>query len=338
MRAKNVALILAVALFWASTALYAQSEPADARPHIGVLLDPTPLPELLTKHLGLSPDQGVRIKNVGRGSPADMAGLERDDIIIAFQGEDVEDYEYDKFVDKVRRTGVGTEVTLEIIHLGQRKTVKLTLEAFKDDLDLKYPREPEIMQSWQPGKIFRLRPGDKSWTEILRDDMPHEFRVNINPFFKNVLLFQHSVDGEDCMILVEGDPDDEDTLITVRIGETQYKTTLKEKDKLPEKYREAADGALKKARRSSKTRWPAPETVMPPLQTPKAWKDYFERLSPRSHPPALQFGPGDEIFDKIQKQMRELQKRIEELEKHQSHAPKPDEQEPAEQKGPEREV
>lgn len=339
MKAKSVALILVVVLFWAGTALCAQPEPTDARPHIGVLLDPTPLGELLTKHLGISPNQGVRIQNINRGSPADKAGLERDDIIIAFQGKDVEGYEYDKFVDEVRKAGVGTEVALEIIHLGRRKTVKLTLEAFKDDFDLKYPPEPEIMQSWQPGKIFRLRPGDKSWTEILQNDMPDEFRVHINKYFKNLYTSQHSVDGEDCTITIEGDPDDEDTLITVRIGDTEYKTTLKEKDKLPEKYREAADQALKKARKSSRTRWPAPGAVTPRLQTPRDWKDYFERLTPDSHPRTPQFGPGDEMFDKIQKQMRELQKRIEELEKHQSQPLEPQQPEPKEpQKEPGQEV
>ena len=338
MKTRNVAMMFVAALFWASTALYAQPEGTDGHAHIGVLLDPKPLPELLTKHLGLSPGQGVRIQNVNVGSPADKAGLERDDIIIAFEGEDVENYEYDRFVDRVRKAGVGAEVALEVIHLGQRKTVKLTLEAFKDDFDLKYPPEPQILQSWQPGKIFRLRPGDKGWTEILRDDMPEEFRTHINKLFKKLYTFHHSVDGEDCTITIEGNPDDEDTLITVRIGETEYKTTLKQMDKLPEKYREAAEKALENIRRTSRRR-KLDGDVDIPVRKQRDWKDYFERLSPRSHPPAPQFGPGDEMFDKIQKQMQELQKRIEELEKHQSQAPKPDEQKPKEpQKEPGQEV
>lgn len=331
MKSKSVALIFVVALSWVGVPLYADSDSNGGHAYIGVLLDTTPLPDLLIKHLGLSPDQGVRIRNVNRGSPADEVGLERDDIIIGFQGKDVNNSEYGKFVDQVRGAGVGTEVSLEIVHLGKRKTLKFKLEAFKDGSDLKYPPEPEIVQSWRPGKIFRLRPGDESWTEILRDDMPSEFRVNINRIFKDLYTSQHSVDGEDYTITIEGDPDDEDTLITVRMGDTEYKTTLNEIDELPEKYREAADQALKKARKSAKSRWWTPGAFELYRQAPKGSGDYFELLTPHSQPPAPRFGPGDEMFDKIQKQMRELQKRVEELEKHQSQTPNSDEQEPKEQ-------
>ena len=323
MKAKNIALILAVGLFWASPAPRADSAPADAHAHIGVLLDTAPLPDLLTKHLGLSPGQGVRIRNVQRGSPGDRAGLERDDIIVGFEGEDVNGYECEKFVDAVRKAGVGTEVSLEIVHLGERKTLKFKLEPFKAGFELKYPAEPELVQSWLPGKIFRLKPGDERWTEILRDDMPPEFRVNLNRFFKELYTFQHSVDGEDCTIIIEGNPDDEDTVITVRMGDTEYKTTLREMDKLPEKHRKAAEQALKDARKSSKTRGPGPRVAVPFRQTPQDWKSYFDRLYPRVYPPAPPFGPGNEMFDKIQKQMRDLQQRMEQLEKRQRQAPKP---------------
>ena len=47
----------------------------EGRPYIGVRLDPAPLPELLTKHLGLETGQGIRIRNVNIGSPADTIGL-----------------------------------------------------------------------------------------------------------------------------------------------------------------------------------------------------------------------------------------------------------------------
>jgi hypothetical protein len=286
------------------------------------LLDPAPLPDLLVKHLGLSPDQGVRIMNVHNGSPADKAGLERDDIIIGFQGEDVRDYE--KFVGAVRKAGAGTEVSLEIIHLGKRKTVNFKLEAFKGDFDLKYPPEPEIMQWWRPGKIFRLKPGEKDWMEILGDNVilkegvPPEIRVNLNRFFKDLYTFQHSVDGETYTITIEGNPDDEDTVIIVRMDDTEYKTTLDKIDELPEKYREAAEQALKEARKSSRERKltgkisiPRPEAWIPPLE---------DKLHHYYH---YQFGPGDQMFDKIQKQMSELKQRIEELEERLRGASEP---------------
>ena len=77
MKAKNIAAIVMLVLFLAGSGLLAQSDSADVRPYIGVLLDTTPLPDLLVKHLGLSPGQGIRIQNVHRGGPADKAGLER---------------------------------------------------------------------------------------------------------------------------------------------------------------------------------------------------------------------------------------------------------------------
>ena len=306
MKAKNVILVLLVALFFACAALCAETKSDDTRPYMGVLLDPAPLPDLLIKHLGLLPDQGIRIKNVQRGSPADKTGLERDDIIVGFEGQDVDDYE--GFVDAVREAGSGTEVSLEIIHLGIRKIVKLKLVPFDGEFDWKYPPEPEIVQSWRPGKMFRLKPGDEDWMEVILERVPPKIRADIDKFFKEVHVYHHS-DGESYTITIEGDPDDEDATITVCSGETEYRTTAADIDKLPEKYREAAEQALKNARRS-----PGEKRLRGRLTLPYRRYD-FEMPRPERGLPLPPFGPGEEMFDKIQKQMRELQERIEELEK-----------------------
>ena len=152
MKAKNIILTIVLVLVCAGTGLPADTDSTEPRPYIGVMLDVVPLPDLLVKHLGLEPGQGIRIANIHRDSPADKAGLERDDIIIGFEGGLVDDRQ--QFVDNVRKAGIGTEISLEIIHLGKRNTVKLTLEGLKGDFDLKYPPEPEVVQSWRPGKIF----------------------------------------------------------------------------------------------------------------------------------------------------------------------------------------
>ena len=319
MKAKNVILVLLVALFFAGAALCAETKSDDTRPYMGVLLDPAPLPDLLIKHLGLLPDQGIRIKNVHRGSPADKAGLERDDIIVGFEGADVDDY--DGFVDAVRKAGLDTEVSLEIIHLGTRKIIKLKLGPFDGEFDWKHPPEPEIVQSWQPGKIFRLRPGDMDWREMLLPDALPELRADIGKLFKQVHVYHHS-DGESYTITIEGDPDDEDATITVRSGETEYRTTAADIDKLPEKYREAAEQALKNARRS-----PGERRLRGRLTLPYRRYD-FEMPRPERGLPLPPFGPGEEMFDKIQKQMRELQERIEELEKCDRKAPEQKPQQP----------
>lgn len=311
MKSRKVAItVLVAALCSAGTAFCAESQEPDRHPWMGVLLDTTPLPDLLIKHLGLAPGQGIRIGNVHRGSPADKAGLERDDIIIGFQGKDVTDY--DTFVDDVRKAGVGTEVSLAIIHLGQRQTVKLKLEPFTGNVDLKYPSEPQMAESWRPGKIWRFTPEDKEWREILRDNMPKDFDLNVNRFFDEVHTYHHS-NGEDYTVTIQGDPNNEDAAVIVRSGDAEYKTTAKHIDKLPEKYREPAAQALKDAKKASAKA----EAERRPQRVPSSWRPFLDRLRPGANPPADRLGPNEQTIEKMQKQMRELQQRMDKLEKQQ---------------------
>jgi len=312
MKAKIITSTMILILFSASAGLYAGSDSADTRPYIGVSLDPMPLPALLVKHLGLSPDQGIRIKNVHRGSPADKVGLERDDIIIGFQGKEVDDSE--AFVDGIRNAGVGTEVSLEIIHLGRRKSVTLTLEVLEGEFDPKYPPEPEIVQSWRPGKIFRLKPGDENWMEVLKDVVPPELDMHINRFFNEIHTYHHSTDGDDYTIMIEGNPNNDDSKITVQVGDDEYETTVGAIDKLPEEYREPTEQALKEARKDVKERR---SIIIRPdsWQMPDDLKSYFEKLRPYRDFQIPPFQPGGPMFDRIQKQMKELRRRLDRLEK-----------------------
>jgi len=309
MKTRNTAIVVVISLFFAGIGLGAESEKPERYPWMGVLLDPAPLPDLLVKHLALSPGQGVRISNVHRDSPADKAGLERDDIIIGFQGKDVTDR--DTFVDEVRNAGVETEVSLAIIHLGQRQTVKLQLERFTGAVDLKYPPEPDAAQSWRPGKIFRFTPGEKEWQEILRDKMPREFDGTIRHFFDEMSTYHHS-NGEEYTITVRGNPNDDDLTVIVRAGAAEYKTTAKEIDRLPEQYRKSAKEAIGDHRRNSKfeVRTPPPSGGSP--AGGQGWRSYYDRLRSRINPPE------DKRFDKMQEQMRQLQERLDKLEKRQN--------------------
>ncbi len=350
MKTKNVILTICVVLFSIATALNAEPQSTDTRAYIGVSLDTAPLPDLLIIHMGLSPDQGVRIKNVQSGSPADKAGLERDDIIISFQGKKIENFEFDKFVDQVQKAGVGTEVSLEIIHLGERKNIKLKLEPIEYKTDPKYPPEPDIIQSWKPGKIFRLKPGDKDWTEILTQDPQTKVKAELDKILKSFTKQMHHstyhIDGEEYSITIEGDPDDEDTTITVSIGNTEYKTIVKEIDKLPEKYRKVAEDALKNIKKSSeKSRGISSKIVIP--ESDKLQKIFINKFSPddkfnyriQEHVDRSD----EEMLKKIEKQMEKLQQRIEELEKRLSEVPerssdKIKEQKTKQEKSPEQSV
>ena len=324
MKTKNIILTISLVLVCAGTGLAGDADSGDARPYIGVMLDVTPLPDLLVKHLELEPGQGIRIANIHRDSPADKAGFERDDIIIGFEGGQVNNHQ--QFVDNVRKAGIGTEVSLQIIHLGKRKTVTLKLEGLKGEFDFKYPSEPQAVQFWRPRKIFKLKPGEDDWMEMFRDNMPSDLDVNIKKFFNEIYTYKHSSDGEDYTITIEGNPSDDNTTISVSAGENNYRTTLKEIDKLPEKYREPAEQAVKDARTAAITR------QFYKGFDPQSfdWKPYFDNLKLDINPPATFFGPGDEKFDAINKQMKELQKRLNKLEKSQKDML--DSEEPAEPK------
>ena len=322
MKIRNVALILAAIVFSLAITLHAAQQANELRPHMGIRMDATALPEILIKHLRLSPDQGVRIKNVYRGSPADRAGLERDDIIIALNGEKIEGYE--GLIKAVRGAGVGARISLQIIHLGQRETVEIELEPFTEkEIEWKYPAEPQIAQSWRPGRMFRLKPGEGSWIEIPFHDIP-KLKIDIDKFFKELYCYQHLDDGESYSITIEGDPNDEDTTITVRTDKKEYKTTVKEMDRLPEKYRAAAEEALQNARKSakakkySKAKEYSGKFSLPSVRLPSDWRQYFENLYSPNRPSTPSFSPSDQMFDRGEKQMRKLQERIEALEKHHS--------------------
>ncbi len=230
----------------------------DNQPFIGVLLDGTPLPELLTKHLGLEPGQGLRVMNISVGSAADKAGLERDDIVIAFQGQKAADL--DQFIETVKKAGVGAKVSLDVIHLGQRKTVELQLEPL-GKMDWKYPSEPEPVTSWRPGNVFKIGPDGNEWVQIPFDKLP-DFNIDFRKFFKETYTYKHTVDGQECTITIEGNPAEADTKVVVRAGGTDYSATVGEIDKLPEKYRDSAKQAVESAKKdfrfSGRLRLPEP--------------------------------------------------------------------------------
>ena len=305
MKMKKITLMFCVVLLCGGTILFAQPKSTEARPRIGILLDMKPLPDLLVKHLRLEPGQGIRISNIQEDSPADMAGLQRDDIIIGFEGKEV--HSNTQLIDAVKKAGVGAEVSLEVIQLGQRNVIKLKLDSMDEEFDLKYPEEAEVFQSWRPGKIFRFKPGDKNWMEI---DMPFDKSLEVYNYY-------YSDDGKGYTVTIEGDPEDEDALITVRIGNDSYQTAIGKINELPDKYRKVAKKALEDSRKHSKQRMIEKKTRkfydMPKVD--EILKDVKEQLRLHRQPDLPKFEPDKRMFDKIEEQMRKMQQRLDELEK-----------------------
>lgn len=305
---RSALLFGCVVLLVAGSASYAQSP----RALMGVELDSAPLPDLLTKHLGLEAGQGVRIRNVIVDSPADKAGLERDDIIATFQGKKV--MSVDQIVDTVRGASVGDEVSLEIIHLGQHKTLQLKLEPAQEKPELKYPPEPEAVTTWRPGKVFKIGPDGQKWMEIPFDKMP-EFNVDTDRFFKELHTYHHTTDGAEYTITVEGDPNDESSAVIVQAGTEEYRATVGKLDSLPEKYRDAAREAVENARKDVGTDvWIGSKFRLPEPPRPEVYQRFFRSL-PR--PDMERFSQErDRAVEKLQEQMERLQERMQALEKH----------------------
>lgn len=280
----------------------------DQRPYLGVNLDAAPLPELLTKHLRLDPGQGIRINNIMEDSPADKAGLVRDDIISTFEGQAVTGLE--QFIETVRKADVGATVSLEVIHLGQRQTVQAKLGSAPETVRWKYPPEPDVVTSWRPGRIFRIGPNGQNLMEIPFDKIPGG-DIEVRKFIKESYTYRHSTGGKDYTITVEGDPADEDSLLIVHAGDQKYSTTLGKLDLLPEKYREAAAEAVKNSRNSTKMniRIEVPEAL-----GPEARHKFFQSI-PRPDMNRLS-EQKDLALEKLQGQMERLQQRMKEMEEY----------------------
>jgi len=215
--------------------------------YIGVLLDSEPLSPLLAKHLHLQPDQGLRIRNLHRGGPADRAGLERDDIITMLNGRPVVDFP--EFAETISRTRAGRAVTVEIIHLGQRQEIDITLAEKSDNFDPKYPPEPDVVNTWLPGKMFHFDPAQDHWLELeVQPQVSRQLRKSLSEQYE----FRYTDGDHTVSVSISGDPHDSDSLLVCkRLGKT-FRTTIGKIDSLPADVRDTAARAVKEAARDSR--------------------------------------------------------------------------------------
>ena len=102
------------------------------RGRIGVLIgDITPE---LRQGLGLSSIRGALVSNVTEDSPAEKAGLESGDVIMAFNGEELEDSS--DLRNAVGLLSPGAEADITYIRDGKRRTTRITVEAVEEDRDV----------------------------------------------------------------------------------------------------------------------------------------------------------------------------------------------------------
>lgn len=85
----------------------------------------------LAKSFNLKETDGALVGDVIPNGPADKSGIERGDVIVRFNGEQV--VEMEELPKIVAATSPGKQVDVVVIRNGQRKTIKVTLEVLRDE-------------------------------------------------------------------------------------------------------------------------------------------------------------------------------------------------------------
>lgn len=90
-----------------------------------------PLTDVLAEQFNAKGKKGVLVNQVMSGSAADKAGVQRDDIITAINGEATEDP--NSLRNKVAGTKPGTEIEITILRNGEEKQINVTLDEFESE-------------------------------------------------------------------------------------------------------------------------------------------------------------------------------------------------------------
>ena len=100
------------------------------RAYLGVNI--APMKAERSEELGMAPNQGVVVENVIDDSPAAKAGLQRNDVILSFDGRptlDVADLQ-----EIVERSGAGTKHDLKVVRDGKSLKMEVVVEAMPENL------------------------------------------------------------------------------------------------------------------------------------------------------------------------------------------------------------
>jgi membrane-associated protease RseP (regulator of RpoE activity) len=93
-------------------------------PMLGIQM--APLSPEMKQRTGVTEDKGVVIADVMPGSPAEHAGLKRDDVVVSIQGKAVNGPE--DVINSVRQSQIGQEITVSLMRGKDKKDVKVRLE------------------------------------------------------------------------------------------------------------------------------------------------------------------------------------------------------------------
>jgi serine protease Do len=105
----------------------------------------------LKEAMDLKSRRGVLVRDVVEDSPADEAGIKREDVILLFDGKELDDS--DELVKVVRKTVPGDKAELSILRDGKEKSISVILgQAPKDELHvLEYSPEHKKFKTYSYG-------------------------------------------------------------------------------------------------------------------------------------------------------------------------------------------
>jgi serine protease Do len=105
-----------------------KAEPRGSRPWLG--LQPEELPDELRAQLDLGEGEGLLVTQVMAGSPAEQAGLKKNDILTKIDGQAVKGEEsLAKFMASAKP---GQEASLTVLRKSKTQTIKVTIGEKKD--------------------------------------------------------------------------------------------------------------------------------------------------------------------------------------------------------------
>ena len=87
--------------------------------------------EELATQLGIKENSGAHVASIAKGGPAATSGIEVDDVIVKFDGQDISAMR--NLPRIVAQTPVGKAVNVEVLRKGQKRTMKVVIGRLADD-------------------------------------------------------------------------------------------------------------------------------------------------------------------------------------------------------------
>lgn len=200
------------------------------RGHLGVVIQP--LTRELAQSFGLEQSRGILIAQVGKGSPAEKAGLKQGDVIIGYQGKPVNDI--GDFRNRVSLTAPGTRERLTILRDGKPREVTVVVgELSQEPLAVETPTPTSnvlglAVQTLTPdlAKQFNVKAGEGVVVTLVERDSPAA-RVGVTTGDIIVEVNRKPVNGEAAFErAIKASEEEKRVLLLIRSGTTQRYAVL----------------------------------------------------------------------------------------------------------------